>query len=207
MEGKMHRRCSQLQHFIDLTQQAIAARAAPSDRAGQACGRIFSALETPQAEQSPARSAGPPAHRHLTVALEAAASGPAAAAALAKALAAIEPRLCWQRRPGAERMPMDFADGHANAVVVGDGGLEQRSDVRIGVSLMAPNIQYPDHRHPPEEVYVALSPGHWRQEARAWHEPGPGGVVYNEPNVIHAMRSTQVPLLAVWCLWVGADQA
>ena len=202
----MQRRCSQLQHFIDLTRQAIAARVTTGEPAGQACRRIFSALETPQAEQSPARFADLPAQRHLRAALDAASAGPASAAALAKAFAAIEPRLSWQRRPGAAAGQTDFAEGHANAVVVGDGGLEQRGDVRIGVSLMAPNIQYPDHRHPPEEVYVALSPGHWRQEARPWHEPGPGGVVYNEPNVIHAMRSTQVPLLAIWCLWMGADQ-
>ena len=26
----------------------------------------------------------------------------------------------------------------------------------VGVSLMAPAVQYPDHRHPPEEVYLAL---------------------------------------------------
>jgi hypothetical protein len=48
-----------------------------------------------------------------------------------------------------------------------------------------------------------LSPGSWRQDAKPWHEPGLGGVVYNHPNVVHAMRSTEAPLLAVWCLWTG----
>jgi hypothetical protein len=59
------------------------------------------------------------------------------------------------------------------------------------------------HRHPPEELYAVLSPGSWRQDAKPWHEPGLGGVVYNHPNVVHAMRSTEAPLLAVWCLWTG----
>jgi hypothetical protein len=54
--------------------------------------------------------------------------------------------------------------------------------------------------HDPEEVYLALSPGFWRQEAGAWHEPGIGGIVYNLAGITHAMRSSSVPFLAIWCL-------
>ena len=68
---------------------------------------------------------------------------------------------------------------------------------------MAPDTQYPDHRHPPEEIYVVLSGGQWRQGSNPWHEPGTGGLVYNPPNVVHAMRSTEQPLLALWFLWTG----
>jgi len=96
-----------------------------------------------------------------------------------------------------------FTGGHANVDIVGPAAeaLEQRDDVRIGMSLMAPGITYPDHRHPPEEVYLVLSAGDWRQGARAWHSPGLGGIVYNPPDIVHAMRSTTTePLLAVWCL-------
>ena len=95
-----------------------------------------------------------------------------------------------------------FLKGHANATIVGADGVEVRHDVRVGVSLMAPHLQYPDHRHPPEEIYVVLSPGEWRQDANAWHEPGLGGLVYNPPNIVHAMRSLDAPLLAFWFLWM-----
>jgi gentisate 1,2-dioxygenase len=78
---------------------------------------------------------------------------------------------------------------------------EIRHDVWIGVSLMAPHMRYPDHRHRPEEIYVVLSDGQWRQASDPWHEPGIGGLVYNPPNVVHAMRSTERPLLALWFLW------
>ena len=200
-------RTTQLQRFIDVAHQAIAARVRPGEPAEAACRRTFTALETFQAQHTPRRPEPPPACTHLHRALDDAAASPAPAAALAEALAAIEPQLCWQRRPGAEDVPGNFADGHANATIVGDGGLELRGDVRIGVSLLAPHVTYPDHRHPPEELYAVLSPGSWRQDARPWHEPGPGGVVYNQPNVVHAMRSANAPLLAVWCLWAGAREA
>ena len=45
-----------------------------------------------------------------------------------------------------------FLAGHANATIAGWRVSSIRSDVWIGVSLMAPHTQYPDHRHPPEEI-------------------------------------------------------
>ena len=94
--------------------------------------------------------------------------------------------------------------GHANAQVIGPAGLGHSERVRIGASLVAPGITYPDHRHPPEEVYLVLSPGEWRQNASPWHAPGIGGLVYNPPDIVHAMRAAPVaPLLAIWCPWIG----
>jgi hypothetical protein len=122
------------------------------------------------------------------------------AEALANAFAAIEPDLAWGRRRGSEAGRDRFADHHANATIVGPGGLEAREDVWVGVSVMAPQIRYPDHAHPPEEVYLSLSDGEWRQEQRPWHRPGIGGLVHNPPNVLHAMRSGPRPLLAIWWL-------
>jgi hypothetical protein len=201
----MQARSTQLQRFIDAAHNVIAARVKPGEPAAAACTRIFEALQTSQSQNVPQRSEPPRAWIHLRGALTTAALSPGPAAALADAFGAIEPQLSWQRRPGAENVPGNFADGHTNATIVGEGGLEVRGDVRIGVSLLAPHVTYPDHRHPPEELYAVLSPGSWRQDAKPWHEPGLGGVVYNHPNVIHAMRSTSAPLLAVWCLWTGAQ--
>lgn len=122
------------------------------------------------------------------------------AAALADALAKLAPRLAWRTRPDRKSDDPTFAGAHANAVILGDGGIEARGDVRVGVSLLAPDTFYPDHRHPPEEVYVVLSEGEWRQDANPWHAPGPGGMVHNPPNVLHSMRAGSQPLLAIWAL-------
>jgi len=121
-------------------------------------------------------------------------------ATLADTLAKLAPRLAWRTRPDRQSDDPNFADAHANAVILGDGGIEDRGDVRVGVSLLAPDTFYPDHRHPPEEVYVVLSEGEWRQEANPWHAPGPGGMVHNPPNVLHSMRAGPQPLLAIWTL-------
>ena len=93
-----------------------------------------------------------------------------------------------------------FMAGHANAQIIGPNGLVVSDNLLIGISLLAPHVTYPNHQHPPAEVYLVLTAGEWRQEDQPWHQPGVGGYVYNHPHVIHAMRSDDKPLLAIWCL-------
>jgi quercetin dioxygenase-like cupin family protein len=119
---------------------------------------------------------------------------------LASAFAAVEGRLRWYRRRTASPADEPFYSSHANALLVGPGGLEERNDVEVGVTVMAPHIVYPDHDHPPEEVYIALSPGEWWNAEMDWTEPGPGGIIYNPPGILHAMRSHGAPFLALWFL-------
>ena len=172
-----------------------------------AAERIFTALRMPSAQAGRSATARLPICRHLPPALQHAGRQPGPVGALADAFAAIEPRLDWKIRPGAEAQGEPFLNGHANATITGAEGIEIRRDVWIGVSLMAPHVRYPDHRHPPEEIYVVLSDGQWRQASDPWHEPGIGGLVYNPPNITHAMRSTENPLLALWFLWTEPQHA
>ena len=141
---------------------------------------------------------------HLTEALATARSGPATVARVADAFAALEPSLAWAPRAAGGPLASDnWPEGHANATIVGPRGLEDRSDLSIGASLLAPHVRYPDHNHAPEEVYLVLSPGRFRHGNSDWFEPGIGGTLHNEPNIKHAMASDNAPLLALWCLWMG----
>jgi len=123
---------------------------------------------------------------------------------LIESFRAIEPSLEWQRRASFdETASSNFPDGHANAMILGPAGLESRSDIWLGVSLMAPGVRYTDHAHAPEETYLVLSEGEFRQGEGDWFTPGVGGSFYNTPWITHAMRSGAQPLLAFWALWVG----
>ena len=188
-----------LAHFLDAARDALSTRVSAGEPPGAVASRVFDALDRPASTSVRDGSTPPPAYRHLVPALELAMSAPETAA-LADALAALEPSLRWIRRAGSEAHGEAFHDGHANAVIVGPDGLERRGDVLIGVSIVAPNVRYVDHRHPPAEVYIVMSEGEWYQEGRGWHTPGAGGIVYNPPNVVHAMRAGAEALLAVWLL-------
>lgn len=120
---------------------------------------------------------------------------------LIAAFATIEPDLEWKpRNSSGSSASANFATSHANAMVAGPGGLEERDDLWLGVSLLAPHVRYPDHTHPPEETYLVLSEGDFMQGADNWFTPGIGGSFYNPPGVLHAMRSGETPLLAIWAL-------
>ena len=188
-----------LQKLLDLSHQIIAA--GPDGRAIAAGERVFSRLSERQG------SAGAVAAERLHVCdhtIDAALSGLATENSplpqLASAFAAVEAGLRWYRRRTATESHQPFFDSHANAMLIGPGGLEERSDVWVGATVMAPELVYPDHDHPPEEVYIALSPGEWWNADMEWTEPGPGGIIYNPPGILHAMRAGEGPLLALWFL-------
>ena len=192
-------RDSNLQQLLDLSQRIIAAsgQAAAVAAGARVFGRLGArtgSIGTVAAERLPV------CHHAIDAAQAELAACPAPLPELGSAFSAVESGLRWERRRNAEAVGEPFVSGHANAMLVGPGGLEQRDDVWVGVTVMAPGIVYPDHSHPPEEVYIALSPGEWWNAQMPWTEPGAGGVIYNPRGILHAMRSHQRPMLALWFL-------
>ena len=196
------KRSEALARFLDAARDTLSARLEKRTPPAVAAARVFDALADSVGVIAPGPIAPPPAYRHLRCAFERARAAPELSA-LTEAFEALEPELRWRRRPGSEAHGTAFHDGHANAEIVGPMGLEQRGDVWFGVSLVAPGVRYVEHRHPPEEIYIVMSEGEWYREGRGWHTPGLGGVVYNPPNVVHAMRAGPVALLALWLLRAG----
>ena len=187
-----------LQRLLDLSASVI--RAASSAPVAKAAARIFSRLEERVGEPlaPPAERLGP--CRQLAAIYARMARQATPLPQLANAFAALEPRLQWNRRKGAKPEDRNFYNGHANAMLVGPGGLEQRDDVWVGATVLAPDVRYIDHSHPPEEVYLAFTAGEWWNAAMDWTQPGAGGLIYNPPGILHAMRSGPQPMLALWLL-------
>ncbi len=188
-----------LQILLDKAKAAIAARATPPMAA--AAGRVFERLnasvglaaEIPTAERLPVC-------RHLDAIYSGMEGGASPLPEIASAFMTLETRLDWQRRRTSTLTDQPFHDRHANATLIGPGGLEQREDLWVGVTVMAPGVTYPDHSHPPEEVYLAFTEGEWWNAEMDWTSPGPGGLIYNPPGILHAMRSGEKPFLALWIL-------
>ena len=191
-------RDARLQRLLDLSEAAIARRAPEGSATARAAAKVFGALRDRHGEAA-AGSSRLPVCRHLG-AVYAVGAGSSTVSGLLQAFTGLELELRWRRRTSADPRNRTFWDGHANAMIVGPGGLEARQDVWAGVSLMAPHTVYVDHDHPPEEVYLALSDGAWWNADMDWTEPGPGGLIYNRPGIRHAMRAGAQPFLALWFL-------
>lgn len=198
----MNQRSKDLQQFVDACFAAYD-RFAPAGEGQRSISEIFGLLSEPQLP-SERSSSQLPACAYLEAALDLETEEPVLQE-LVDRFRVIEPLLEWRRRPIYDQLTAseNFVDGHANAMILGPGGMEERQDVWLGVTLLAPNVRYPDHTHTPEEVYLVLSEGEFLQDERGWFTPGVGGSFYNVPHIRHAMRSGDRPLFAFWALRVS----
>ena len=199
-------RSQPLEDFLNAARAAFMAKVAEPE-AKASLSRVFTALESPGTMTS-APGVRLPICARLAEATKLENFQDSALLRLIETFLALEPDLQWGLRKGDwTNAGPGFAENHANAMIVGPGGTERRSDVWIGASLIGPNIRYPDHTHPPEETYLVLSPGRFMQGADNWFEPGVGGTLYNPPGILHAMQSGDAPLFAFWALWAEPHMA
>lgn len=187
-----------LQDFLDAAFAAFDGAAA-DPRSRRSLGQMAAHLEVPQPMREGGGKRRAVCDPHLETALSAAAGAPALEL-LVERFRALEPLLDWRPRSTGASASENFAEGHANAMIVGPGGLEERRDVWLGTSLLAPDVRYPDHDHAPEETYLVLSEGEFMHGDSGWFSPGVGGSFYNPPGIRHAMRSGDKPLFALWAL-------
>lgn len=191
-------RSEDLQDFLDTAFVAFD-RFALDIRSRNSIMQIFGSLEVPAIERTSPGKRLPVCDRFLQQALDLK-SDHAVLKSMAARFGQLERRLEWKTRPVYDNTASgNFLLGHANAMIVGPGGLEIRDDVWLGVSLMAPRVRYPDHDHFPEETYLVMTDGEFMQENH-WFVPGVGGSFYNPPGVKHAMLSKEAPLFAFWAL-------
>ena len=189
-----------LQEFVDALRSAfvVALGSTPAMRVFQSS--LFQALAKSESAGIQ-RAANLPVCAHLPSTIQSAMMSAPEVGRLATAFEKIAPKLTWKvRSSSGPHASESWLAGHANVVIIGPGGIEERSDISIGASLLAPHVRYPDHSHPPEELYLVLTSGRFQHASDDWFEPGPGGLFHNTPGIKHAMASDDQPLLAFWCL-------
>lgn len=184
----------ELQILLDLMEATLLQR---KDYEGRHVAEmVFRALKAEDGAPSTTAATSLPVLDHLPGAIEVGKARPAGVSELAAAFEQLADRLPWKKSRGFDDEA--FNAGHANVVLVGTGGLEQRTDFTIGASLAAPHTAYPLHDHPPEELYLTLAGGEFRHGEEDWTPVATGKTFYNTPGIIHSMRALETPLLAIW---------
>jgi quercetin dioxygenase-like cupin family protein len=91
----------------------------------------------------------------------------------------------------------------AYADVVGPyGGLFAAEGYHIGPIIFGPHMNYPAHAHQAAEFYYLLAGnGEWQRGDEAWTSRPPGALFYHAPNMPHAARTADEPVLALVCLF------
>ena len=113
----------------------------------------------------------------------------------------------WGQTYTAADFGQDFIDNYGWLEVFGTRGHFADDRIAGGFLVLGPGIEYPDHHHVAEELYIPLTSGtEWRRGGDDWRVRAAGEVVHHASNVSHAMRTGAEPLLAFY-LWRGGPLA
>jgi hypothetical protein len=121
---------------------------------------------------------------------------------LAAALAAVEDRLNWCQSASYSDAVLGegFMANYGWCEIVGSTGFFPGDDFRLGLLLLGPHRHYKDHYHPAPELYWPLTgPSDWKRGAGGFETKAAGETIWHKPFVMHATRTLDTPLLAVWC--------
>jgi Dimethlysulfonioproprionate lyase len=120
---------------------------------------------------------------------------------LAAALAALADELHWKQSSSYSDAALGegFMESYGWCNIIGPEGFFPGDDFLLGLLMLGPNRHYRDHVHSAPELYCPLTAhSRWKQGQGQFEEKPAGSIIWHEPNVPHATRTTDHPLLALW---------
>ena len=92
-----------------------------------------------------------------------------------------------------------FTENYAWCQLIGEHGFFRGSDYHLGFLLLGPKRHYADHYHLAPELYWPLTPGSlWKKGDGAFMPRSQGEVIWHRPMVVHATKTEDKPLLAIY---------
>jgi hypothetical protein len=122
-------------------------------------------------------------------------------AELAAAIAAVEDELQWRQSASYSDAVLGegFTANYGWAEIIGPHGFFGGDDFLLGLLMLGPERHYRDHYHPAPELYWPLTPGSlWSRDSWQFSEKPQGSTIWHPPMTMHATRTSETPLLAVW---------
>ena len=112
----------------------------------------------------------------------------------------ISKKLVW--REASRGVPDFFKGGYAFAEIIGEQGLIVSENIRIGLFLQKPQVNYPLHAHEAEELYIILSGNaRWKIDDKMFNVI-PGTIIKHQSCQDHATFTEEETLFALW-IWTG----
>ena len=184
----------QLDRFLDLCCEEIARRASLAIEHRESLTAGAAAFRDALRDATPTDRglSTVPVAQHVA-GLEPSAASTAAITAAAKASQAMIPWIATPRLSD---------DGESVALAPLDE-VRDLGSLICGLMLLAPGAAYPEHEHPPHEIYLPIAGhGRWRYGGASQYQVlEPDALVYNHPNDRHGAVADDSPLLALYVLW------
>lgn len=124
---------------------------------------------------------------------------------LVKRLTPLANHMAWRQTYTAQDLGAGFLEKYGWTELIGLRGPVASNRLACGFLLLGPQIEYPNHFHEAEEVYVPLTKQTlWQRDKQCWVYRTPGLPIYHASRVPHAIRTEAIPLLALY-LWRGGN--
>jgi mannose-6-phosphate isomerase-like protein (cupin superfamily) len=187
--------------LINAMKLRLNQRAVTTDDVGQEAARVLSLLSPLPALTGIFPKSEHPSTRHLETAFVA---GADTTDDLLAAVRDVAFHLPWRYSYAKRSDARGLEDNVAFAEIIGPDAPYVSEIVCLGLTLIGPNTFYPPHRHPAIELYyVVTGEATWTADGESVRNP-PGAFILHGSQVVHAMRTHQQPLLAVYT-WSGED--
>ena len=126
---------------------------------------------------------------------------------LVKMIVSLANSLAWGQTYSVQDLGLGFLEKYGWTEIIGQRGPIASDRIACGFLLLGPRVEYPQHRHEAQEVYVPLTGKTlWLKGDQEWIYRTLGLPVYHASWEMHAMRTETEPLLALY-LWRGGDLA
>ncbi len=151
-------------------------------------------------EIQPLRASRLPVCRYLPALLHQQAEEP-----ISRALTMLLPYLAWVQNPNYTqgKMPVTFLENYGYADIISRRGLIFDAEFALGFLVLGPNVEYPPHGHPAEELYFTVSGSAqwWQTGSKRWTTRKAGSFVHHLPGVAHATRTGRQPICLLYAWW------
>jgi hypothetical protein len=120
---------------------------------------------------------------------------------IAAAMATLDGHLKWCQSSSYtdEVLGEGFSQNYAWCEIIGPKGFFQGDDFLLGLLMLGPHRHYRDHYHPAPELYWPLTAEtQWKQGDGGFKPKSAGEIIFHAPNEIHATKTADHPMLAVW---------
>ena len=98
-----------------------------------------------------------------------------------------------------------FLDNYTHMELIGPEGHFMSDEIAAGLVIYGPGLDYPDHWHMAEEIYIPLThDGLWSADGAPLTARKAGTFIFHESNMRHAIRAGRAPLVALW-VWRNGD--
>ncbi|WP_218048962.1 dimethylsulfonioproprionate lyase family protein [Curvivirga aplysinae] len=132
--------------------------------------------------------------------------------ALKAALLELENKIRWYDFSDLDKRFPDYSNHITFAQILGPVGgfgdaMHEHPSINAGIFIQAPGYYYAPHFHDSVELYHVLhGTAYWKRGDEDWMPRKPGEFILHDREQVHAMRTGDDPIIALWA-WYGGPNA